>query len=363
MDPLSKDTANLFKKNRLVGHFSYVRPSELVPNFFTRGTFFLSRQGDTLVATMNSCLHRGYKLVTERQTTKTGAPVTCRFHGWTYEKETGKLIDCPGFGDRIVDRCLNQVPLIESNGMFFEADSVRSINDLGEFFNQIPVNMKSFTFDQENVAFYQVTWKTIMEVYLTSYNMRLHTPGLGAYLGDNVSTKVGKEYSIRIFDICEWKSDIGPITPGTTMKEMISRIIPNIGWSKFRDEVVRVGWTESWSAILGVIYPGLMIEFYPHVMVINQLVPLSNKMTASYVQIFYDEVATLDYNFQNAFTEAYSETAQEVAFLQDILEDGRINADIISKGCAGTNRSHYVTHIELERCIRELEVWEARNDY
>ena len=105
--------------------------------------------------------------------------------------------------------------------------------------------------------------------------------------------------------------------------------------------------------MFATIYPGLMIEFFPHAIVINQLVPLSNKMTACYVQIYYDALARTDYDFQNAFTEAYSETAQETAFLQDILEDGRMHHKKDFKGLP--------YHEKLEAGIKELETWEDHN--
>jgi choline monooxygenase len=176
-----------------------------------------------------------------------------------------------------------------------------------------------------------------MELYLNGYQLEQQHGGLGNYLKSGSSEWIfTRESSLQVVELCD---------PSAT--------IPSIGWSKFHEQVRKVGWDQPWGAIFGAIYPGMMVEFYPHTIVINQLVPLSNKMTASYVQIFYDKVAQQDFDFQNAFTEAYSETAQETAFIQDILEDGRM-----------ANHYHIAdlpAHSRLEAGIKALESWEARN--
>lgn len=340
MDPLAAVTTELFKKNRFVGHYTYVRPNEVVPHFFSRGSYYLSRRDKQLTGTVNSCLHRGYKLVTERTKLKPDQPITCKLHGWKYG-HGGELLTQPGFDHDIKQNCLGSVQFAEvKGGLFFEADSVRSLTDLSKLLFEpviADIDLHDYQFDQENVAFYQVNWRTIMEIYLSSYNLENQHQGMGQYLKGEPSGRGGREYSLQIH----------PINTQTYPA------IPGIGWSKFYEEVRKVSWNKDWGAIFAAIFPGMMIEYFPHTIVINQLVPLSNKMTASYVQIFYDSLAREDYDFQNAFTEAYSEAAQETAYSQDILEDGRMG-------------NHYdvltlPTHTQLEAGIRTLNTWEEQN--
>lgn len=341
MDPLDPTTAKLFKKNRLAGHYSYVRPGEVVPHFFSRGSYYLTRDEKErkLVGVANSCLHRGYKLVTERQTLKPGQSVYCKFHAWTYDRG-GELLTTPGFDKEVKPACLKHVPFVETNGLFFEAGSVQYVRELEEFFESKYVKdiwLDDYVFDQENVTFYQVNWRTFMEIYLDGYHVKPYHPGLGNYLKtDYMEWVFGKEFNIQINDICD---------PGT--------YIPSLEWAAFHEQVRKVGWDQKWGAMFGTIYPGLMLEFYPHVFVISQLVPLSNKMVANYVQIYYDSVVRNDYDFQNAFSGAYAETAQEDGVLQDILEDGRMGNwyDVRS----------LPNHSELEAGVKELEAWEDRN--
>lgn len=311
MDPLSPTTIELFKNNKLSGHFNYVRPGEVVPHFFSRGSYFLFRDEEnrTLQATANSCLHRGFKLISERRKMNPGQSVGCKFHNWQYEK-AGQLLSTPGF-DREMTGCLKSIPLVDvGGGLFFESETIRSLSAINILFDSPGVKdlwIESYQFDQENVTFYHCNWKVFMEIYLDAYHHKhAHPTGLGMFITDEVEWYVSDEIVVNI---------VGIAPPGTPIK--------SLGWSKFAEEVQKLNWTEKWGAIFCTIFPGLMIEFFPHTMVISQLVPVSDKMTANYIQIYYDEEVRDNYDFQNAFSEAYSETSAEDSILQEMLEDGR----------------------------------------
>lgn len=340
MDPLSPVTQQLFRKNRLAGLFNYVRPGEVVPHFFSRGSYYLTRDEENrqLKGVVNSCLHRGFKLVPERRRITHGQAINCKFHNWTYARE-GELLATPGF-DREVKGCLRQVALSDLGGIFFESDSMRSEKAIKEMFSAEYVKdiwLDDYTFDQENVTFYHCNWRTFMEVYLDAYHHEhAHPKGLGKFLTNEVSWYNGSE----------WVVNVVGIAPETT-------VIPSFGWSKFNEQVRKVGWDQPWGALFCTIFPGLMLEFFPHTLVVSQLVPISNKMTANYLQIYYDSAVSQDFDFQNAFSDAYSETAAEDGALQDLLEDGRMA------------NWYYVSslprHGLLEVGIDHLQSWEARN--
>ena len=341
MDPLSPKTTRLFEKNRLAGHYSYVRPNELVPHFFSRGSYYLSRVGNSLTATRNSCLHRGNKLVVERMKLKPGEQLTCKLHGWCYEN--GRVVATPNF-EQVTNRLVNmgqqQVRLANFSGFFFEEPSVQSYDAVQAFFDTLNVDLADYQFDQENVTFYQVNWLSIMEIYLSHLELQRRHRGMAAFLGQDFTSVSGREF-VKL---------VRPFDPAVRP--------PGIGWSKFHEEVRRVGWDQQWGAIFGALFPGMMVEFFPHVMVVNQLVPLSNKMTASYIQVYYDSVARDDYDLQNAFTEAYAEKAQEAGVFQDILEDGRIGIDPDELHAA---QYFMPTHPVLEDGVNQLMAWIMRN--
>lgn len=340
MDPLAPLTQQLFRKNRLAGLYNYVRPGEVVPHFFSRGSYYLTRDESQrqLKGVVNSCLHRGFKLVPERRRLSEGQAINCRFHNWTYARQ-GELLATPGF-DREVKNCLRHVELSDLGGIFFETASIDSVDSIRELFEAEHVKdlwLDSYTFDQENVTFYQCNWRTFMEVYLDAYHHEhAHPKGLGKFLTNDVSWQSGKEWAVNVVGIA----------PAST-------VIPSFGWSKFNEQVRKVGWDKPWGALFCTIFPGLMLEFFPHTLVVSQLVPISNKMTANYLQIYYDETVAQDFDFQNAFSDAYSETAAEDGALQDLLEDGRM--------ANWYYPASLPRHGLLEAGIDYLQSWEARN--
>lgn len=341
MDPLSPVTVDLFKKNKLAGHFNYVRPGEVVPHFFSRGSYYLSRdeENQKLQATVNSCLHRGFKLVPQRTQLKPEQSICCKYHNWSYDR-SGELLATPGF-DREVKGCLKNIDLTDIGGkLFFETYSMRSISALIALF-EIPclrtLSIADYVFDQENVTFYPCNWQTFMEVYLDNYHIEhAHPKGLGKFLTKDVEWYTGEELAVSI---------IGISSPET--------VIPSFGWSNFNAEVRKVGWAEKWGAIFCTIFPGFMIEFFPHTMVISQLVPISDKMTANYMQIYYDSTVRDNCDFQNAFGDAYLEKASEDGALQELLEDGRTGNWYDLKTLP--------THENLEVGIAQLQDWILRN--
>ena len=341
MDPLNPKTVEMFKKNRLAGHFNYVRPGEVVPHFFSRGSYFLSRDEATkqLSGTANSCLHRGFKLVPQRTALKPDQPVSCKFHNWTYDKQ-GTLLSTPGF-DKEIKGCLKQVKLADvGGGFFFEEDSLKSFIDLKDLFNDLEVasvNTANYSFDQENVTFYPCNWKTFMEVYLDAYHHKTANPkGLGSFLTDEMTW---------------WKSE--NMVVNTVSIAPPETVVPSFGWSKFNEEVRKTNWNQHWGAIFVTVFPGLMLEFYPHVMVVSQLVPISDKMTANYLQIFYAPEVKDNYDFQNAFGDAYSETATEDGALQELLEDGRTGN--------WYDTATLPRHTLLEDGLLQFQIWLSRN--
>lgn len=300
----------MFKRNKLAGYINYVRDNEVVPHPWNKA-YYLSKDISTrtLRAVANSCLHRGYKLVNERQRLEPGAALICEFHNWAYSP-AGGLLTTPGF-DKALTACkLPEVKLIDVNGFFFEESSVANALSLRAFFeapNVRDIWLDEFSFKYETTTHYSVNWQTFMEIYLDGYHVKPYHPGLGSYLKcDDMTWHLGDEFSLQVNELCD---------PGTDFSGSPK-------WGAFYNEVQRIGWEQKWGAMFGTIYPGLMIEFYPHIFVISQLVPTSATSVANYVQVYADP--SVDSAYQSVFAEAYDETAVEDGILQDRLEEGRV---------------------------------------
>lgn len=320
MDPISQETKKLFELNRYVAHISYVQENEVVPHFVSKSAYYLTRVGGVIIARGNACLHRGMKLVAERRRMKPDQKIVCPLHTWSYD-QWGELYQTPGFDQDMNLSCLPKLQLQELNGrMFFEKESLNawpgrrgddSINQLFNRLREYGVNFSEFKFDQEMISVCQQGWQANMEVYLDSYNINIRQPNtLGSYADFNdTKWQFGNEWSLQYL-------------PRTYLNEPRYQRPAALGWSKFKDAVLDSGWSEPWAALYATIYPGMMIDCYPHAIAITQLVPVSSKLTGVYVHIFFDTYAQTDLNLQNFFLDAFSEAAEEDQRLHERLEDG-----------------------------------------
>lgn len=301
-------TLKLFSNNRLAAFKPYVRENEVVPHFYSRGSYYLTRNiMDEVVAPVNSCLHRGYKLVTERAF-KPKRAVTCPMHGRCYSVEGG-LMTHEGQKQNV---SLPAMPLADINGFYFELGSIRSIPKLREglFWTEgmSEIDFKDFIFEAENVSFYQVGWDVIIELMLDETCQELRHPGFAAYLDTPKSTPMlGDMWSLSRYEISD--ADRGNVA--------------SPAWQRFRQEIKRVGWNKKWGYQILAIYPGTTVELFPHVMVVSTVLPLHDGLTTQYTQVYFDKTVKDDWEFCDSFGDAYNERANQRGIMQDFLEDGR----------------------------------------
>src|SRR5687767_6363443 len=72
------------------------------------------------------------------------------------------------------------------------------------------------------------------------------------------------------------------------------------------------------------IYPGLMLEWYPHVLIVSHLIPRSPARTTNVVEFYYpEEIALFERDFVEAQQAAYVETALEDEEICKRLDAGR----------------------------------------
>jgi hypothetical protein len=73
-----------------------------------------------------------------------------------------------------------------------------------------------------------------------------------------------------------------------------------------------------------VYYPGIMIEWYPHVLVVSWLIPRGPQKTTNVVEFYYpEEIALFEREFVEAERAAYMETAREDDEIAERMDAGR----------------------------------------
>jgi choline monooxygenase len=255
-----------------------------------------SPQGVQLVS--NVCRHRQAVMLQGRG--NTGGQVVCPLHRWTYGLD-GQLKGAPHFPE---DPCLNlrNWPLQQWNGLLFEGGGRRVAADLAGLGPASALDFSGYVFDRSIVHECDYNWKTFIEVYLEDYHVGPFHPGLGNLVAcDDLRWEFGERWSVQTVGL---KAALD--RPGSPT------------YRRFHDALVR--WQGNarpqQGAIWLTLYPTVMVEWYPSVLTVSTLHPVSPQKTVNIVEFFYPEEVAL---FERELVEA-----QQAAYMETCAEDDEI---------------------------------------
>ena len=252
----------------------------------------------------NICRHRQAVMLKGRGT----APnIVCPLHRWTYALD-GRLLGAPQFPE---NPCLNLAKsgLTSWNGLLFEGP--RSVAaDLRNLGVRDKLDFSGFVFDRIDVAEYACNWKTFIEVYLEDYHVEPFHPGLGNFVdvGD-LKWEFGDWYSVQT---CGVKRALAK--PGSAP------------YRRWHEQVLRLedGAKPVHGAIWLTYFPNIMVEWYPHSLVVSTLIPRGPEACTNVVEFYYpEEIALFEREFVEAEQAAYRETAVEDAEIIERMTQGR----------------------------------------
>ena len=250
----------------------------------------------------NVCRHRQAVMLHGRGST--GSQIVCPLHRWTYSTH-GELIAAPHFP---VDPCLNlrNYPLQRWNGLLFEAGARDVAAELAGLGPKAEFGLDGYVLDRVHLHECDYNWKTFIEVYLEDYHVGPFHPGLGNFVTcDDLRWEMGPDHSVQT---------VGIATPGG---KVLGR--PGSDVYKKWHEVV-LGYSDGRAPRQGAIwltyYPTVMLEWYPHVLVVSSLFPRGPRKTLNVVEFFYPEEI---HAFEREFVEA-----QQAAYMETCVEDDQI---------------------------------------
>jgi len=253
----------------------------------------------------NVCRHRQAIMLDGRGNTRSS--IVCPIHRWTYGLD-GKLLGAPHFpGNPCLD--LGRTPLQNWNSLLFDSkrDVVRDFAALGV---KGDLDFSGYMLDRVQIDEYACNWKTFIEVYLEDYHVVPFHPGLGNFVSiDDLRWEFGSWYSVQT---CGVKKSL--TRPGTPV------------YQKWHDVVLRYneGREPSHGAIWLTYYPNIMVEWYPHVLVVSSIVPRGPEACSNVIEFYYPEdIVLFEREFVAAEQAAYSETALEDAEICDRMTAGR----------------------------------------
>ncbi len=248
-------------------------------------------QGISLLS--NICRHRQATMYEGRGHTK---QLVCPLHRWTYDMQ-GKLLGAPHFPE---NPCLNlpeQGPLTQWKGLLFSGQ--RDVaGDLAHLGVSDDLNFDGYMLDRVMVEEYAFNWKTFIEVYLEDYHVEPFHPGLGNFVTcDDLKWEYGDWYSVQSVGVARGLRRAGSAV-----------------YAKWQERVLeyRNGVPPERGAIWLTYYPNIMVEWYPHVLVVSTIVPTGIESCRNVVEFYYPEdIVLFEREFIEAEQAAYAETAVE----------------------------------------------------
>ena len=288
----------------------YVGHELMVPN---PGDFqVLAARGDAQMLVRNAqgvellsniCRHRQALMFNGRGNAQN---IVCPIHRWTYDL-TGELLGAPHFADK---PCANlaRTPLANWNGLLFDGprDVAADLARLGvrDF------DFSGYVLDRVELHRVNYNWKSFIEVYLEDYHVGPFHPGLGQFVTcEDLAWEFGDWYSVQTVGLNNRLAK-----PGSRTYERWHKAVLDY----YRGELPRHG------AVWLTYYPNVMLEWYPHVLVISTLYPEAVDRTLNVVEFYYPEdIALFEREFVEAEQAAYMETAKEDDEIAERMDAGR----------------------------------------
>ncbi|MEZ2740376.1 aromatic ring-hydroxylating oxygenase subunit alpha [Comamonas jiangduensis] len=272
-----------------------------------------NRQGQVELIS-NVCRHRQAIMLKGRGNLQTqgqghaGGNIVCPLHRWTYNP-SGELLGAPHFPH---DPCLhlNNYKLREWNGMLFEDNGRDIAADLAGMQLREQLNFDGLMLHHVEMHTCNYNWKTFIEVYLEDYHVGPFHPGLGNFVTcDDLKWEFAKEFSVQTVGVA---STFGK--PGSDVYKKWHEVLLNY----------RNGELPERGAIWLTYYPHIMVEWYPHVLTVSTLHPISPTQTMNVVEFYYpEEIAAFEPEFIEAQKAAYMETAIEDDEIGERMDAGR----------------------------------------
>jgi choline monooxygenase len=285
-----------------------------VPEVGDFQTLAQEREGRALVRTptgveliSNVCRHRQAVMLKGRGHTR--SHVVCPLHRWTYDLH-GQLVGAPHFEQ---DPCLNLRNYQVQNwqGLLFEHRGRDVAADLAGMGPAKALDFTGFVLEKTVLHECNYNWKTFIEVYLEDYHVGPFHPGLGSFVTcDDLRWEFGREHSVQTVGVHDALKKAG-----------------SPAYRRWQDAVLkfREGRAPEHGAIWLTYYPTVMVEWYPHVLVVSTLFPQGPRKTLNLVEFFYpEEIAAFERDFIDAEQAAYMETCAEDDEIAERMDAGRL---------------------------------------
>ncbi|NMG45513.1 Rieske 2Fe-2S domain-containing protein [Aromatoleum toluvorans] len=263
----------------------------------------LFRSDDGVHRLSNICRHRQAIMLEGAGKTER---IVCPIHRWTYDQK-GELLGAPHFPE---NPCLNlkRDALETWNGLLFAGPRSAAV-DLAGMDVAGQFDFSGYKLDRVEIHECKYNWKTFIEVYLEDYHVVPFHPGLGSFVTcDDLTWQFGDWYSVQRVGITSLAK------PGSPTYQKWHQAVLDYHGDK----------RPAQGAIWLTYYPNVMVEWYPHVLVVSTLIPQDVNRTTNVVEFYYPEdIVEFEREFVEAEQAAYMETAIEDDVIGERMDRGR----------------------------------------
>lgn len=248
----------------------------------------LIRNDDAVWDMSNICRHRQAIML---QGSGKANNIVCPVHRWTYDTG-GELIGAPHFPQ---NPCLHlgKRQLESWKGLLFGGPRSATA-DLAGMKVANSLDFSGYKLDKVEIHECNYNWKTFIEVYLEDYHVAPFHPGLGNFVTcDDLTWQFGEWYSVQKVGITSLQKS------GSSTYARWQQAVRDY----YGDDKPPQG------AIWLTYYPNIMVEWYPHVLVVSTVIPRDVHRSTNVVEFYYPEdIALFEREFVEAEQAAYMET-------------------------------------------------------
>jgi phenylpropionate dioxygenase-like ring-hydroxylating dioxygenase large terminal subunit len=182
--------------------------------------------------------------------------------------------------------------------LLFEPNGRDVVADLSRLGPAAELDFSGHVFDRAVLHECDYNWKTFIEVYLEDYHVGPFHPGLGHFVTcEDLAWEFGAHHSVQTVGVSQALA-----RPGSPV------------YRRWHENLLafRGGRPPAHGAIWLTYLPTVMVEWYPHVLVVSTLFPQGPRKTLNLVEFFYpEEVAAFERELVEAQQAAYMETCVE----------------------------------------------------
>lgn len=277
----------------------YVGHELMVPNvgdYYTLQTTdncqFLMRNEAQVELISNICRHRQALMLKGHGNTR---HIVCPIHRWSYDTD-GTLHSAALFPE---NPCLNlqKYPIQNWKGLIFSGQR-DVLKDLSKFEESKEIDFSKYMLGAVHSQEYNCNWKTFIEVYQEEYHVNYFHPGLSHFVNCNdIHFQMEDWYTVQTVGLNKHFEKGG-----------------SPAFQKWQEALIEFykGNPPKHGAVWMLYYPNVMIEWYPHELVISTIVPHGPEKFTNVMEFYYpQEILLFEKEFVEMSQKAYHETAVE----------------------------------------------------